>query len=70
MKWIPCSKKLPNHLQDVIGCEKNGYITTYRFDAAEPPCWFDDHEEVFRLNEIVAWMPLPEPYKPTESEDH
>jgi len=60
--WIPCSEKLPDDGQAVIGCEKGGFITRYRFEADDPPCWIDDHEEFFSMEEIVAWMPLPEPY--------
>lgn len=67
MKWIPCSEKLPEHLQDVLGCEKDGYITVCRFYKYNPPRWFDGYDEP---NEIVAWMPLPEPYEPTESEEN
>ena len=67
MKWIPVSERLPEHEQEVIGCEENGFITRYRYDAEEPPCWIDDHEEFFNFEEIVAWMPLPEPYEPNEN---
>ena len=62
--WIPLSERLPEHGQEVLGCEKDGFITRYRYDAEEPACWMDDHEEFFRLDDVVAWMPLPEPYKP------
>lgn len=50
----------------MIGCEENGFVTGYRYDAEEPACWIDDHEEFFMLDEVIAWMPLPEPYKPNE----
>lgn len=62
MNWIPVSERLPKHGQEVLGCEKDGFITRYRYDAEEPACWIDDHEEFFMMNEVIAWMPLPEPY--------
>lgn len=64
INWIPLSERLPEHGQEVLGCEKDGFITRYRYDAEEPACWIDDHEEFFSLDDVVAWMPLPEPYKP------
>lgn len=63
MNWIPCSERLPADGQAVIGCDETGYITRYEFDASPPACWVDDHEEYFQLDEIVAWMPLPETYR-------
>ena len=66
MNWIPVSERLPEHGQEVLGCEKDGFITRYRYDAEEPACWIDDHEEFFSLDDVVAWMPLPEPYKQNE----
>lgn len=61
-RWIPCSQKRPAHRQAVIGCDKTGYVTRYEYDAEDPPCWVDDHEEFFQEDEVVAWMPIPEPY--------
>ena len=48
--WIPCSEKLPG---------KGGVIVQYNdgdFDLLEFPT-------AYRRADIVAWMPLPEPYK-------
>ena len=74
-KWIPCSERLPEHtdeynvtigVSDMAGyCE---YVTTLKYVIMNGkhigwkiPKHFD---EIIR---IIAWMPLPEPYK--ESED-
>ncbi len=59
--WIPCSERMPDDGQEVIGCDRSGFITRFRYDADDPPCWIDDHEEFFYAGEIIAWMPLPEP---------
>ena len=54
-KWIPVSERLP---------EKGGLYLVY---TEEQPfvCPFKDGE--FFIDEVLAWMPLPEPY--AESED-
>ncbi len=59
--WFPYNGKLPDDGQVVIGCKKSGFITRYQFKADDPPCWIDEHGEFFPLDEIIAWMPLPEP---------
>ena len=61
-QWIPCSERLPEDDDDVI-------ITT-GFEIYIG--WFDADNHTWRLRNdyitsIVAWMPLPEPYK-AESE--
>ena len=62
-RWIPCSERLPKDDDDVI-------ITT-GFEIYVG--WFDADDHTWRLRNdyitsIVAWMPLPEPYK-AESEE-
>lgn len=64
-RWIPCSERLP---------EENGvYIISYE-DAVTWLEWFNGKWFFYPSNPareetgtIIAWMPLPEPYK-TESE--
>ncbi len=63
-KWIPCSERLP---------EENGfYLVTYDGEICgenesftglteyENGKWVDDEED---YQCVLAWMPLPEPYK-------
>ena len=57
--WIPCSERLP----DTYG----KYLVTYRINGnLLVDAWlfngidFNQTEEV----EVIAWQPLPEPYKP------
>lgn len=54
-RWIPVSERLP---------EEEGLYLVY---TEEQPfvCSFEDGE--FFIDEVLAWMPLPEPYK-AESE--
>lgn len=62
-RWIPVSEKLPNFAQRVLVSISNFVYEAIYFD--EDAGWstynvtFKDVEE----SEILAWMPLPEPYK-------
>lgn len=60
-KWIPCSEQLPQNDEYVLCCtrRKNGtrgiVIGYYLREAERWACGMNSN--------VVAWMPLPEPYK-------
>lgn len=62
-EWIPCSERLPNDGEDVLiqphwGREKYSYdIAEFREDK-----WYCN-QFTLEKDEVIAWMPLPEPYK-------
>ena len=67
-KWIPCSERLPKK-PEIYG-DSDGYIVQTRrveqpfigyWDGRE---WAD--EEVDVVDEVIAWMPLPEPNREGE----
>ena len=73
--WIPCSKALPKtngvyvvtrNISDGFEC-RNITDACY-FDGADT--WHDDtrvnHSREY-LTDVIAWMPLPEPYKEGDS---
>lgn len=70
-KWTPCSEKLPENDDWVVVTILDEYGDTpfrytdfgWYFDRAE--CWIVDAEQ---RNNIVAWMPLPKPYKGGDAE--
>lgn len=58
-QWIPCSERLPEDNTDVIVCFYSGTVTEMRY-------WGNGifqgiYEHTTKV--IVAWMPLPKPYK-------
>ena len=74
--WIKCSEHLPNFDVDVLATTKEygDVVKVTRWRTILKDCgweWVlvDDTEgNVYNSDEIIAWMPLPEPYK-AESED-
>ena len=60
--WIPCSERLPNHMQTVLFTSEDGYVDCGWYDANENWCVNDNYfPNAFRF---IAWQPLPEPYQP------
>lgn len=68
MRWIPCSERLPEDVE--IGEE---YPTVIFCTIDETYCGFLEYTEhgrtwwnadaEYEVDEVIAWMPLPEPYK-------
>ena len=70
--WIPCDKELPKHTDyynvTVGVCSEFGYyecVKTFRFlnIKGEEPRW-DINKSGMNLYTVIAWQPLPKPYKP------
>lgn len=62
-RWIPCSERLPEPLQNVIICTDIKTVTVAWINGDE---WhFADtgngHIEQWGLDDVTHWMPLPEP---------
>lgn len=58
-QWIPCSERLPENNTDVIVCFYSGTVTEMRYWGNGIFQGIYEHT----AKTIVAWMPLPEPYK-------
>ena len=65
-KWIPVSEKLPkNGTWNLFTDGKNVSVERYKSDTIDH---FYPNGRWFSLDEAIAWMPLPQPYK-AESEE-
>ena len=61
-QWIPCSERLPEEYQAVLATLNNGELTyAWRFDVDEWVICEGDRNAT--TDDILAWMPMPEPYK-------
>ena len=71
--WIPVSERLPEtsgrYLAYIVNKhdDKLKYIMTCEYVVDRHRYWFPDDE--CASDNVIAWMPLPEPYKSQESED-
>lgn len=71
--WIPVEERLPDIDQSVLICTKYGEITDgYRWNEKDWFCAWGEYNGAHVGGEydlIVAWMPLPEPYKGGDNND-
>lgn len=70
-EWIPCDIRLPKQ-NEYIGNVCKYYLVQDKYDdmyvARYTKRGWNPIDTLFFLDEVVAWRPLPEPYK-AESED-
>lgn len=60
--WCICSP-LPEDAQEVLITTKYGDVVLTEFCVDDDGCWFDGYED---RGDVLAWMPLPEPYTKEE----
>lgn len=73
--WIPVKKRPPNEKEFLEAYCRNAYAAEFfvMIKGATKPttlyfrdgCWFDSERNYYN---VIAWMPLPEPYKGGENE--
>lgn len=66
--WIPCSERLPDD-DDIcivtVEYPNNETVVQYGWFDKKGVCWYVGMQE-FRTSNVLAWMPLPQPYKESE----
>ena len=67
-EWIPCSERLPKPDKYVLVCSDEGNIEVaegYISTEIEEFVWLTSG---WRFGNVIAWMPLPDPYKEGDPE--
>ena len=70
MKWTPCAEELPMEGRQVLTCDEDGYMAILEQYRGRFNTFIDsegEHHTGHEMN-VVAWMPLPEPYKGVRDE--
>ena len=72
-RWIPCAERLPEkYIGEWLCCTDDGRILVLPYDTpgdGSKECVFyrwDDRGDMYETYNVIAWMPLPEPYKGEE----
>ena len=55
---------MPDNYQDILICTRNGSVQADTFYVDEDGCYLDSGLDW--IKDVVAWMPLPEPYRGEE----
>ena len=70
-QWIPCSERLPKDNRQVLVYARSVHYALAKYDEMRnadgtyKKQWvtFDAWKPLYTIKEVIAWMPLPEPYK-------
>lgn len=65
-QWTPCSERLPRQGEEVICQCRANMIMVLKLDADGD--WYQDASHFYMGGFVIAWMPLPEPYKGEDNE--
>ena len=61
-EWIPCSERLPEVAHSVM-FSRRSMDTSEGCLQADGKWWQYRWNEILNADQVIAWMPLPEPYR-------
>ena len=75
--WIPCSEGLPEDGRQVLVYARSVHYALAKYDEMREADgtykkqWvtFDAWKPFYTIKEVIAWMPLPEPYQKGEQNE-
>ena len=71
-RWIPCSERLPSEYRTVLVtweyAGKSYTTTAFRETKNAVTYWASNEQHKYTPLNVVAWMPLPEPWKGADDE--
>ena len=65
--WIPAEERLPERGKTVLVCQRGGAIDVAWHDGYR---WKTGFSHADWIRDVIAWRPLPEPYRPERSDNH
>ena len=65
-KLIPVSERLPENSKEVLTCSNGRFIEIQSLENPYDAYWENQSGDWTDFDEVIAWMPLPEPYKEKE----
>lgn len=65
-EWIPVTERLPDEETDVLICNIDGDIAISSGSCSTEVKGFIWYTSGWRFGKVIAWMPLPEPWKGEE----
>ena len=76
-RWIPCSERLPEDGRQVLVYARSVHYALAKYDEMREADgtykkqWvtFDAWKPFYTIKEVIAWMPLPEPYQKEGEQD-
>ena len=67
-QWIPCSERLPEEFGDyLVSVKRHGWNCEEHIE--NDIAYWDDLEGFHKVDEVLAWMPLPDCYQGENAND-